>query len=283
MQKKLRNDGLIHLNGRKISLQKPIVMGILNLTPDSFYSGSRSGLDDLCHKAEGMMKAGATILDLGGQSTRPGSKRISPEEEISRVVPAIDLLMKEFPESLISIDTFYSAVAKAAVTSGACMVNDISGGQIDPEMFASLAGLGVPYVLTHIQGEPQTMQDHPHYEDVVQEVSDYFTQKTAELRALGVHDIILDPGFGFGKNKEHNLSLLAHLERFTSTDMPVLVGFSRKKTIRDLLGVSSEEALNGTTVMNTIALMKGATILRVHDPLEAMQACILTEAVRSAH
>jgi dihydropteroate synthase len=257
-------------------------MGILNLTVDSFYQASRvNSTKELLVRVEKMLVDGAAILDIGAQSTRPGSSRIPAEEEISRVLPAIESILNTFPEAIISIDSYHSSVVKAAVEAGAAMINDISGGNLDPEMFNTVASLKVPYVLMHMKGEPGTMQINPHYADIISEVVHYFSEKISQLRKLGVSDIILDPGFGFGKTTEHNLQLLRNLQELHLFGLPVLAGLSRKKTIQHILNVPVEETLNGTTAMNTMALMNGANILRVHDVKEAKQVIELYRAMRS--
>lgn len=258
-------------------------MGILNITPDSFHSGSRvNGEDELLHHAESMIAAGADILDIGGQSTRPGAQRLLAEEEMTRVLPAIHAVRKHFPSIAISVDTFYSEVAREAAKAGADIINDVSGGSIDAEMFKTAAALNIPYVLTHIQGEPQTMQDQPQYTDVVGEVLNYFTAKIELLNQLGVKQIILDPGFGFGKKYEHNLQLLNEMHLFCTLGYPLLAGLSRKKTLQTIIGSDAAHALNITTSANTIALMHGASILRVHDVREAKEAVQLYHAMMSA-
>lgn len=253
-------------------MDKPLVMGIINATPDSFYRGSRTeGTDAILKKAEPMLNEGADILDIGGQSTRPGSERISVEEELKRVIAPIQAIYKRFPNTFISIDTYYSKVANEAVAAGACLVNDISGGSMDEEMISTVSSLQVPYVLMHIKGEPQTMQQDPQYDDVTKEVKNYFDVKSNILQKAGIHDIIIDPGFGFGKNIVHNFELLKNLSALQSLHRPVMIGLSRKSSIYKTLNVSADEALNGTTVLNTIALMNGANILRVHDVKEAKE------------
>lgn len=273
----------LSLNGRRLSLKHPLVMGILNITPDSFHSGSRiDSADSLLRRAEAMIQEGADILDIGGQSSRPGATRLSAEEESSRVIPAIAAVKKEFPEVIISVDTFYSGVAREASHAGAEIINDISGGSIDPDMFRTAAELCLPYVLTHIQGEPQTMQNSPQYTDVVGEVVNYFTEKINQLKSAGVNQIILDPGFGFGKRNEHNLRLLKEMHLFCSLGYPLLAGLSRKKTLQTIIGSNADGALNITTSANTIALMHGASILRVHDVKEAKEAVLLCNALQQA-
>ena len=273
----------LNCKGRQLNAEKPLLMGIINVTPDSFYDGSRvTGSDAVLKQAEKMLREGATILDIGGQSSRPGSERISAEEELKRVADPVNAIHKNFPDAFISIDTFYSAVANEAVAAGACIVNDISAGSIDHEMIKTVAGLQVPYVLMHMKGTPQTMQQQANYTDVTKEVLDFFILKKEELDKAGIHDVIIDPGFGFGKTIEHNFELLHNLPVFKMLNSPLLLGVSRKSTIYRTLGSSIEEALNGTTVLNTIGLMNGASILRVHDVKEAMEAVKLFEAYKNA-
>ncbi len=263
----------INCKGTLLSLETPLVMGILNVTPDSFYDGGKFYSEDsLLPQVEKMLLEGAAIIDIGGYSSRPGATHISEKEELSRVIPAIEQIIKELPNTLISIDTFRAEVAQQAVQSGASLVNDISSGDDDLQMLQTVAKLGVPYIAMHKKGSPQTMQHNPTYQDVTVEVLDYFIKKVKQCTDAGIVDIILDPGFGFGKTIEHNYSLLKNLEAFKMLDCPMLVGVSRKGMIKNLLNISSEEALNGTTVLNTIALTKGAHILRVHDVKEAVEA-----------
>lgn len=265
--------------GRLLVIEEPIVMGIINATPDSFYAGSRAvQKETVLKKTEQMLKDGATIIDIGGQSTRPDSKRISADEELQRVIPLVDALHNAFPDAFISIDSFYATVAKEAVEAGACIVNDISAGTIDANMVATVASLNVPYILMHMQGDPQTMQQNTIYQNLVLDVFDFLNRKIKELHEAGIHDIIIDPGFGFGKTIEQNFELLNGLEFFTQLSKAVLVGLSRKSTIYKTLKIAPEEALNGTTVLHTIALLKGASILRVHDVKEAKQAVQLVRA-----
>lgn len=252
-------------------------MGILNVTPDSFFAGSRVDLDQTVATAERMLAEGATFLDVGGYSTRPGATDISPAEEADRVLPAIEAILDSFPNALISVDTFRASVARQAVESGACLINDVAGGTLDADMFATVADLGVPYVLMHLRGTPQTMQSLATYENVITEVMDELAVRLAELRALGVKDVLLDPGFGFAKTIAQNFTLLSQLEAFQPFNEPLLVGLSRKTTIWKTLGISEEEALNGTTVLNTLALAKGSSILRVHDVREAVETVKLTQ------
>jgi dihydropteroate synthase len=258
----------INCKGRLILLDKPIVMGILNATPDSFYNkGSKSSAVQLLETAEQMIADGATILDIGGMSTRPGSAAISIDEECDRVVPAIQKIRAAFPEVLISIDTYNSAVAQAAVPGGADIINDISAGDLDSNMLDTVASLQVPYIAMHMQGTPQTMQVHPSYQNVVEEVLDYFVKKLEACYTAGI--------------KDHNYQLLQQLELLAIAGNPVLVGFSRKSMINQLLGTTPDTALNGTTVLNTIALQKGAKILRVHDVKEAKQAIDIFQFMRT--
>jgi len=266
----------LNCKGRLLVVDKPLVMGIINATPDSFYSGSRfPNVDNIILAAEKMLNDGADILDIGGQSTRPGSEMISADEEIERVVPAIKKIVEKFPEAFISTDTFYAKVAKAAVDAGASIINDISAGSIDQDMIITVAELKVPYVLMHMKGTPQTMQQLAKYENVTREVLDFFITKTDALKKAGIYDIIIDPGFGFAKTIEQNFELLKNLSVFKMLDKPILLGISRKSTIYKTLDISPEEALNGTTVLNTIGLMNGASILRVHDVKEAKEAITL--------
>jgi dihydropteroate synthase len=271
----------LNVGGQLVDLSQPAVMGILNVTPDSFYAGSRVGhLDEVVRRAGEMLEHGATFLDVGGYSTRPGAEAISPEEELGRVVPAIEAVRKAFPAALVSVDTFRAAVARAAVATGAGMVNDISGGTLDADMFRTVAALQIPYVLMHLRGTPQTMTSYTQYEDLPREVFGYFVQKVFALRQLGVKDIVLDLGFGFAKTPDQNFQLLRHWNYFKPLGLPVLAGLSRKSMIYKKLGIPVAEALNGTTVLNTIALTRGASILRVHDVKEAVQAVKLYQLYR---
>jgi dihydropteroate synthase len=254
-------------------------MGIINTTPDSFYAGSRATkIDDVLLRAKQMIEDGATILDVGGQSTRPGSERVSADEERDRVMPVIEALHKNFPEVFISIDSFYATVIKDAVQEGACMVNDVSAGTIDADLITTVASLQVPYILMHMKGNPQTMQQNAVYENVVLEVFDHLNKKSKELNEAGINDIIIDPGFGFSKTIAHNFEILDQLDFFTQLSKPILVGLSRKATVYKTLGISPEEALTGTVVLNTISVLKGASILRVHDVKEAKQIIELVQA-----
>ena len=267
----------IKCKGKLISFEKPVVMGIINMTPDSFYAGSRKReLDAVVQAAGQMMDEGATFIDIGGQSTRPGSKRVSAAEEGDRVIYAVEAIKKAFPQAIISIDSFYSDVVRAAVHAGASIVNDVSACSIDPELAPTVAFLQVPYVLMHMKGDPQTMQLNPVYDNVVLEVFDELNKKMNTLIQAGIKDIIIDPGFGFGKTIAHNLQLLSGLSFLQQLNKPILVGLSRKASIYKSLGITPEEALNGTTVLNTISLMNGASILRVHDVRAAVEAIHLT-------
>ena len=262
----------LNCKGKLVLLDKPAVMGILNITPDSFYEGSRlTDAASIARQAEKMLREGALFLDLGGQSTRPGSERVSAGEELKRVIPAIELLHREFPEALISIDTYYSEVANAAVEAGAVMINDVSGAEYDAAILQVAASHRVPYVMMHKRGTPETMQELATYEDVTREVIRYLAKKIEDCTAAGIHDVIVDPGFGFAKTIAHNFELLSKLKLLAILNRPILVGLSRKATVYKTLGISAAEALNGTTVLNTIALRNGASILRVHDVREAVE------------
>jgi len=253
-------------------------MGIINLTPDSFFAGSRKqGVDEALSQAEKMLSEGATFLDLGAYSSRPGADDISVQEECDRLLPVVEAIANRFPEAFLAIDTFRSTVAEAGIKAGAHIINDISGGQLDEDMFATAARLQVPYILMHMKGTPQTMNQMAHYEDVFTEVYDYFTDKYYQLKQLGVHDVIIDPGFGFAKKPEQSYAIMNRLQDLNLLQLPILVGISRKKMIYGQLGISPEEALNGTSVLNTIALTKGANILRVHDVKEAVEAVKIWE------
>jgi dihydropteroate synthase len=271
----------LNCKGRLLVIEKPLVMGIINTTPDSFYEGSRfMGETGVLKQAEQMLKAGAAILDIGGQSTRPNSTLVSAEEELQRVVGAIESLHYNFPEAIISIDTYYARVAAEAVAAGASMVNDISAGTIDPLMLSTTGSLQVPYVCTHMKGTPATMQQHATYDNVTREVLDFFIQKIAECHTAGITDIIIDPGFGFAKTQAHNFTLLKQLAALKMLDKPILIGLSRKSTIYKTLGITAAEALNGTTVLNTVALLNGANLLRVHDVKEAREAIELMSCLK---
>lgn len=266
----------LNCRGKLVAAEHPLVMGIINVTPDSFYDGSRcDNADAVFRQTERMLNDGADIIDIGAQSTRPQSTLISMEEELSRLAGIVDVVTDKFPDAIFSIDTFYSKVAEICVAAGASMINDVSGGQMDVHMISAAAKLNVPYVCMHMRGTPQTMQELNDYDDVVKSVIDYFIVKTDECKKAGINDVIIDPGFGFSKNIKQNFQLLTNLDKLKMLDRPMLVGLSRKSTIYKTLGVTAEEALNGTTVLNTVALMKGASILRVHDVKEAKECVTL--------
>ncbi|MBY5949733.1 dihydropteroate synthase [Algoriphagus marincola] len=261
----------LQIKGRLILWDEPQIMGVMNLTPDSFYEGSRLKLnkDDVLGRAQQMINDGADILDIGGYSSRPGAANISIEEEIQRIEDPIQWISEEFPEIIISVDTFRSEVARRGIEAGAHMVNDISGGSLDPNMYKTISELSVPYIIMHMQGTPQNMQGKTHYENILREILNYFSEKLHIIREFGIKDVIIDPGFGFAKTLEQNYFLLKNLELFDMINLPILVGLSRKSMIYKLLEVEPSEALNGTTALNMVALMKGANILRVHDVKEA--------------
>ncbi len=273
----------INCKGKLVNLGEPVVMGIINATPDSFYEGHlKLNSEEILALAGKMINEGAAILDIGGQSTRPGSTPISVQEETDRVMPVIENIHAAYPEMILSVDTYNSPVAIAAVAAGASIVNDISGGNLDGEMLNTVAALQVPYICMHMQGTPATMQKDPVYEDVVKEVLNFFIHKIDTCTKAGIKDIIIDPGFGFGKTTEHNFQLLKSLAALSITNRPILVGLSRKGTIYKTLGNTTAEALNGTTVLNTMALLNGAAILRVHDVKEAKEAVKLFNAYKNA-
>lgn len=268
----------INIKGNLIDLDTPLVMGIVNITPDSFYAGSRKQSErEIVLRVQQILEQGGTIIDIGGQSTTPSSTLHTAKEELGRLAPALSLIQREFPDAILSIDTFYSEVAKSVVEKyGVAIINDISGGQIDDKMFATVAELNVPYILMHMLGTPQTMQQYTNYDNLIQDIIYYFSEKTAHLNSLGVNDVIIDPGFGFSKTLEQNYELMAHLKYFLIFDTPMLVGISRKSMAYKLLGTNAEESLNATTVLNTYALQSGANILRVHDVKEAVECVKLT-------
>lgn len=269
----------LNCKGKLLVIENPLVMGIINTTPDSFYQGSRFIQNkEILKQAEKMLKDGADILDVGGQSTRPGSEQINETEELKRVADAIESIGDNFPEAIISIDTYHAKVAAESVAAGASIVNDITGGNADAGMLNTVGQLNVPYICMHIKGEPQTMQKNPVYENVTKEVLDFFIHKITACKNAGINDIIIDPGFGFGKTFTHNFELLKNLTVFKMLEKPVLLGISRKSTIYKTLGITADEALNGTTVLNTIALINGANILRVHDVKEAKETVRLFTA-----
>ncbi len=263
----------INCKGKLLALDKPIVMGILNLTPDSFYDGDFYNTPEkISKRINQIMNEGAQIIDIGAYSSRPGAKNISEKDELKRLIPVLELVIKDFPNAIVSVDTFRSGIAEIVVNNfGVSMINDISGGSLDKNMFNTIAKLNVPYVLMHMRGTPQTMQNFTNYKDIIDEILDYFVRKTNSLKKLGVKDIIIDPGFGFSKTLEQNYELLNNLKSLKILNLPVLVGISRKSMIYRLLNIKPEEALNGTSVLNTIAIQKSADILRVHDVKEAVE------------
>lgn len=266
----------LNCNGKLVDLSTPIVMGILNITPDSFYDGNPHGnLKSWMTKAQEMIEAGATFIDVGGMSSRPGAKIVDPEEELGRIVPVISELLKAFPETLISVDTFQAEVARAVLDLGVHMINDISGGHLDADLWKVISLYQVPYVLMHMKGKPENMQDQPAYTNVVKDLLDYFSQRIHEAQQAGIKQIIVDPGFGFGKTVEQNYQLLQQLSLFQFFDRPVMVGLSRKSMIYKVLGTTPKQALNGTTALHMVALQQGAKILRVHDVKEAVETCAL--------
>lgn len=270
----------LNCKGRLLDLSAPIVMGILNVTPDSFYDGGRYGdMPTILNRAEKMIDEGATIIDIGGMSSRPGAKEVPVSEELKRSIPTIKAVRKRFPEAFISIDTVWAEVARQAVDAGADMVNDISSGTMDETLIPTVGQLGVPYILMHMQGKPQTMQNNPKYDNVITDILDFFIHKTSELRENGIQDIIIDPGFGFGKTVEHNYTILRNMSDFQILDLPVLVGLSRKSMIYKVLETTSDEALNGTTALHMISLQNGTKILRVHDVREAVEVVDLHNAI----
>jgi dihydropteroate synthase len=272
----------LNVNGRIIDLHVPKIMAALNVTPDSFYAGSRYVTEKtILERVEQCIEEGATFIDVGGYSSRPGAEDINIAEEITRVLPAIKSIRTEFPELIISIDTFRSEVARLAVHEGANMVNDISGGALDPRMYETAASLNVPYVLMHMKGNPQNMTSQADYSNIVKDLLEYFHARVHQLIALGIKDIIIDPGFGFAKTREHNFTLLNQLELLNMLKKPLLVGLSRKSMVWKTLNIKPEDALNGTTALNTIALLKGASILRVHDVKEAVEVVKLVNALQA--
>lgn len=270
----------INCKGQLIDLSVPKVMGILNITPDSFYDGGLYSTDkDILLHTEKMLNEGAAFIDIGAYSSRPRADHISESAELKRILPIVKLLLNHFPEIILSIDTFRSKVAKQCIEAGAALINDISAGQLDDNMMLTIAQLNVPYIMMHMKGTPQNMQQQSNYNDLVKEIIFYFSEKIIEARSHKINDIIIDPGFGFSKNLKQNYELLSKLELFKNLDLPLLVGVSRKSMIYKLLNSKPQEALNGTTVINTIALTKGASILRVHDVKEAIECIKLTNLI----
>lgn len=268
----------INCKGKLIDLSSPKVMGILNVTPDSFYDGGQyKNEKDILNQTEKMLDEGATFIDIGAYSSRPNANFVSETDELKRIIPIVNLILNKFPETLLSIDTFRSTVAKSCVDAGACMINDISAGKLDDNMLPTIAQLNVPYIMMHMRGTPQTMQQQTQYDNIIRDILFYFSERMVAAKQLGIIDMILDPGFGFAKNREQNFEILNELELFKMLDKPLLVGISRKSMIYKTLGITANEALNGTSVLNTIALQKGASILRVHDVKEALESITLVE------
>lgn len=275
----------INVNGSLLDLSQPRVMGILNVTPDSFYAGSRTQTEaEIVRRMRQIVSEGAAIIDIGAYSSRPNADNVSSREEMERLRMGLKILFEIQPDAVVSVDTFRADVARMCVEEyGVAIINDIAAGEMDTDMFHTVAALNVPYIMMHMQGTPQSMQQHPHYDNLLKEVFLYFARKVQQLRDLGVKDIILDPGFGFGKTMEHNYELLSHLEEFRIFELPLLVGVSRKSMIYRLLDITPQEALNGTTVLDTICLLKGADILRVHDVKEAVETVRIVQAMRNNH
>jgi len=270
----------INCKGQLIDLSVPKVMGILNVTPNSFFDGGKyKNEGEIISQVEKMLSEGATFIDIGAYSSKPSAEFVTEQEEIDRIVPAIELILKHFPEALLSIDTFRAAVAKASIESGAAIINDIAAGELDDKMFDVIADYNVPYIMMHMRGNPQTMQSMTQYENIVKEMLFYFSEKVKKARSLGINDLILDPGFGFAKTTDQNYEVLQKMELFNLLELPVLAGVSRKSMIYKTLGNTAQEALNGTTVINTIALTKGAKILRVHDVKEAVECVTLMNKI----
>lgn len=273
----------INVNGSLLDLSQPRVMGILNVTPDSFYVGSRTQTEvEIARRVKQIVSEGAAIIDIGAYSSRPNADNVSAREEMERLRMGLKILFEIQPDAVVSVDTFRADVARMCVEEyGVAIINDIAAGEMDANMFHTVAALNVPYIMMHMQGTPQSMQQHPHYDNLLKEVFLYFARKVQQLRDLGVKDIILDLGFGFGKTMEHNYELLSHLEEFRIFELPLLVGVSRKSMIYRLLDITPQEALNGTTVLDTICLLKGADILRVHDVKEAVETVRIVQAMRN--
>lgn len=279
----ITTDRYINVNGSLLDLSQPRVMGILNVTPDSFYAGSRTQTEaEIVRRVKQIVSEGAAIIDIGAYSSRPNADNVFAREEMERLRMGLKILFEIQPDAVVSVDTFRADVARMCVEEyGVAIINDIAAGEMDANMFHTVAALNVPYIMMHMQGTPQSMQQHPHYDNLLKEVFLYFARKVQQLRDLGVKDIILDPGFGFGKTMEHNYELLSHLEEFRIFELPLLVGVSRKSMIYRLLDITPQEALNGTTVLDTICLLKGADILRVHDVKEAVETVRIVQAMRN--
>lgn len=271
----------INCKGTLLDLTIPKVMGIINITPDSFYDGGRHAPNEVLSKAEKILSEGGSILDIGGYSSRPGADVVSEQEELNRVIPAVTAIHRQFPDAIISIDTFRSKVAKEGILAGASLINDISAGALDEQMFHTVRELQVPYIMMHMRGTPQTMSKLTNYDQITRDILFYFSQRIALAREIGINDLIADPGFGFAKTRQQNFELLNDLDLFKSLDIPVLVGLSRKSMIYKTLDISPDEALNGTTALNTVALMKGASILRVHDVKEAIECITMIRNLKS--
>lgn len=262
----------INCKGQIIDLSTPKIMGILNITPNSFYDGGKYSLENnAIAQVEKMLNDGATFIDIGAYSSKPNAEFVSEEEELNRIIPVVKAILNKFPEALLSIDTFRSTVAQECINYGAALINDISAGSLDEKMMGVIASNNVPYIMMHLRGTPQTMQDQTNYELIINEILTYFSDKVNKARSLGINDLIIDPGFGFAKTTDQNYEILSNLELFKMLELPILAGVSRKSMIYKTLDTSPEEALNGTTVLNTIAITKGATIIRVHDVKEAME------------
>ena len=268
----------INCKGQLIDLSTPKIMGILNVTPNSFYDGGKFTLSENGLLQVGkMLEEGATFIDIGAYSSKPNAEFVSEEEELSRILPVVQSVLKQFPDALLSIDTFRSEIAAVCIENGAAIINDISAGNLDEKMMDVVTKYKVPYIMMHMRGTPQTMQSHTNYENIVKEILFYFSEKVSKARSLGINDLIIDPGFGFAKTLEQNYEVLQNLELFQMLDLPILAGISRKSMVYKPIGVTANEALNGTTVLNTIALSKGANILRVHDVKEALECAKLFE------
>jgi len=262
----------INCKGQIFDLSTPKIMGILNITPNSFYDGGKYSLENnAIAQVEKMLKEGATFIDIGAYSSKPNAELVSEEEELNRIIPVVKAILNKFPDALLSIDTFRSTVAQECINNGAALINDISAGSLDEKMMEVIASNNVPYIMMHLRGTPQTMQDQTNYEHIINEILTYFSDKVNKARSLGINDLIIDPGFGFAKTTDQNYEILSNLELFKMLELPILAGISRKSMIYKTLDTSPEEALNGTTVLNTIAITKGATIIRVHDVKEAME------------
>lgn len=271
----------MNCKGKLIDLSNPKVMGILNITPDSFYDGGKNNSDQMIiDKVQKMLSDGATFIDIGAYSSKPNAVFVSEAEELKRIIPVIELLVKVFPDILISVDTFRSEIAKVSIESGASIINDIASGNLDDKMMETVAKYNVPYIMMHMKGDPKTMQSLTNYDDIIKEMLFYFSEKVNEARSFGINDLIIDPGFGFAKTLEQNFEVMNKLELFQMLDLPLLSGISRKSMIYKTLGTSPQESLNGTTFLNTVSLMKGAKILRVHDVKEAVECVKLYESLK---